>query len=411
MSELRLPAGLTVVDPVAPVIDLEMLERVKKSVEPKPRTWRRCRDLVDAILARADEPWVKLQLGGDEICEVRSGGIVLLVGGTGRGKTSLAASILAEHAAEHGPAIAASLELPDDEWTARAIGSRREASWPDVLKGKLSRDGMLSALPERLAIVGRDVDAFEALEQAIDDMRAEYPDQPILVAVDYVQIAALDGDAEIRQKVGQVMRRIDRLARSKRVVVIALSQGSRVSSRALSSGEKIGADTTDSGAESADLERWATTTLAIGQLGESAADGTVPADISIGKGRMTGGDRVLPGRFDGRTGRWRLAGEARPASAVRAEKTTAQTTAKAGAARLAMVAAAERSATSLTREELRAAAATNRDVARVAITAALGAGELVEVRQRKPRTSAWQIWTPAKAKAAGIPTADAEVTE
>jgi hypothetical protein len=251
---------------------------------------------------------------------VRPGGIVLLIGGTGRRKTSMGACLAVEHARDAGPAIAMSLELPADEWTARAIGSRREAAWAEVLRGGVPRDDMESALPDRLARIDRGDASVEALGQAIDDLRAEYPDQPVLCIVDYVQLATVDGDEDMRIRIGRVMKAIDALARSKRVVVLALSLGSRASSRELAAGDRVGAATTDAGAESADLERWSTVTIAIGTIGQEGEDGSSPAELSIGKSRMGRGDVVIAARSDGRTGRWWIAGEARPAADVKAER-------------------------------------------------------------------------------------------
>src|SRR5690606_38328198 len=125
-----------------------------------------------------------------------------------------------------------------------------------------------------LALVERDHASVDALVEAITALRAEYPGEPVLVAVDYVQLVGADSEDEIRPRIGRVMRQLDRVARDHRAVLIALSQGSRASSRTLSSGEALGAATTDAGAESADLERWATLTLAIGQHGEPDEDGT-----------------------------------------------------------------------------------------------------------------------------------------
>jgi hypothetical protein len=130
----------------------------------------------------------------------------------------------------------------------------------------------------------------------------------VLVAVDYLQIVESDMREE-RLKVADVIAKIDELARNHRAVVLAISQMSRASSRAARNGEAIGADSTDGGAESAAIERAATVTLSIGASGPEREDGTRAVDLSIGKGRMTGGDRVLPMSYCGRSGRWCLTGE------------------------------------------------------------------------------------------------------
>lgn len=369
---------------------------------PAARKWKRCRDLVDMILARAAEPWTDLRLGSSTIASVRAGGIPLLIGGTGRGKTSLAASLLVAHAQHHGPAVAMSLELPDDEWTARAIGTQRDASWPDVLRGRVSADDMRTALPERLTIIDRSDASIDELRRAIADLKLEYPSQPFLVAIDYVQLMP-SAESEIRRRVAVAMAMIDALARDTRVVVLALSQGSRGSTRELASGDRLGAETTDTGAEASELERWATLTLAIGKLGPEADDGTCAVDLSIGKSRMGGGDRVIPARYCGRSGLWRIVGDARPAADVRAERTSERDAEKCSAAELAIAAAAERAIEPMTRDDLAAKASTKATIARAAITNLIDRGELVEVRSKKPRAKAWKVWTRARADAAGIP--------
>jgi hypothetical protein len=337
--------------------DEDPARRAREGVVPltaPARVWRRCREVVSDIRAHADDPEVTLRLGVDELMPLRLGSIVTLIGGTGRGKTSMGACLLLKHAEASGPALAMSLELLSEEWTARAIGSRREASWLDVLRGQISDEDMRSALPERLAILDRQHATISELEATLRDLKREYPDEAVLVALDYVQLVELeDSREEIRVRIGRVMKQIDRVARSHGVVVVALSQGSRMSSRELASGDKLGAETTDTGAESADLERWATATIAIGALGEPGDDGSRPAQISLGKGRMTGGDAVVDGRFDGRTGRWWLVGERRSAASVRAERKAAADSTKASQATHAVLGALTKATAPMSRRQLR----------------------------------------------------------
>lgn len=368
--------------------------------ETKPR-WRRCRELVDLILERAKEPWVSLQLGDAEIVKVRLGGIVLLIGGTGRGKTSLVATLLLEHAQRSGPALALSLELTGDEWTARVIGVHCTASWAEVLRGEVPVGQMLGALPERLAIVERDHASIEELEHAIDALQREYPGEPVLVAVDYVQLVGADSEDEIRPRIGKVMRTLDRIARNKRVVLIALSQGSRASSRALGSGEALGAATTDSGAESADLERWATATLAIGQHGPESEGGSCAADLSLGKSRMGGGDRVLPARYHGASGLWTLTGEARPAAEVRAERQQQRSTKRCETAALAIQQLLERSSSPMYGTDIRAEIGGERGIIYAAIRELRTEGRIVRVRSKR-KGGQWPVWAAEKASAAGL---------
>ena len=364
--------------------------------------WRRCRDVVPDIRAHADDPEVTLRLGVDELLPLRLGSIVTLIGGTGRGKTSMGACMLLEHAKVSGPALAMSLELVAEEWTARAIGSRRDAGWLDVLRGNVSDEDMISALPERLAILDRQHASIGELETALRDLKREYPREAVLVALDYVQLVELeDSRDEIRVRIGRVMKQIDRVARSHGVVVIALSQGSRMSSRELASGEKLGAETTDAGAESADLERWATATIAIGALGDPADDGSRPAQISFGKGRMTGGDAVRDGRFDGRSGRWWLVGEQRSAAAVRAERQASRGEQARATAELAIVTLLARSDEPMSATQIRAQIGGTRDVVCAVVRDLVDRGELVHYG--RPRGGVRPVWTHERVRAVTQP--------
>jgi len=367
---------------------------------PRKR-WSTGRALVADIEARADEPWTALTLAGSQLVAVRAGGIVLLIGPTGRGKSSLALELLAEHAENAGPAIAMSLELPSDELIARAVGARRNASWAEVLTGKVPRADMLSALPERLLVIDRDHATLDVLAEAIDDVRAIYTAEPVLVAIDYVQILEAD-EGDIRPRVGRVMRAIDRLARDRRVVVLVLSQGSRSSSRALSAGELLGAQTIDAGAEAADLERWSTMTLAIGALGKPTDDDTAHVELSIGKGRMSGGDRVVPARFCGRTGRWRLTGEARPAAAVRAERAAERDATAARRVALAIPDILAKADAPMSRREIRAALGGRDGDVRRAVTELLSAPKSRVVEVEPSVRGACRLWSRDRATAAGL---------
>jgi hypothetical protein len=380
-----------------------------RSADSEPRGLRGGAAIAKLILAYAKEPWVPLRLGGDELMSIRPGGIVTETGATGSGKTSLAASLVIEHAREAGPGIAMSLELPGDEFGARIIGVRCDASWPEVLRGEVDPQHMVAAIPDRLVVIERRDASLANLRRWINRMRADYPGEPILVAIDYVQLMPSQ-EREIRRRVADAMEQIDALARDTRVVVIAVSQASRVNSRALGSNEKLGAETTDAGAEAAELERWATATLAIGghqSIPEGADSWLVP--INIGKARMAGGDMVVMGRYCGRSGKWRLDGAGRPAAEVRAEAAHERAETKVNAARLTMVSHAEQSKEPLKRADLIRVAAMGKGIGAAALAAAIAAGELVEVQFKKKHAPAWQLWTPARAKAAGLAVVGAEV--
>jgi hypothetical protein len=401
---LELPGAKDAADWIRDGGNADQLEALVARPSDVKTRWHRAPELVDLILKYAGEPLVSLKLGCDELAVIRQGGIVPVMGPTGAGKSSLVAGMLIAH---EGPTVVLSRELPADELAARAIGMQCDASWLDVLTGKVPRHEMERVLMPRLYVLDRKNATLGALCEAIQAAQRDYPGEQVLVAIDYVQILESVA-AEARAKVADILAQIDDIARAYRVVVLAISQMSRASSRAARAGEAIGADSTDGGAESAAIERFATMTLSIGASGPEREDGTKAVDLSIGKGRMTGGDRVLPMSYCGRSGRWRLTGEARPAAEVKAEREGQRDTAKQHAAELAMVAAADKATEPQKREDVAAVAFCSKDIRRAAMAALLARGELVEVARKSPRSRAWKVWRPDKARAAGIPMADSE---
>lgn len=364
--------------------------------------WYRLPGLVDAILDRAQDPWIDLTLAGDEIARARAGATIVLVGGSGSGKSSLTSCLLIEHARNVGPAIALSIELPADELAARIVGIRCDASWEDGLRGRVPREHMQQALDiPRMYVLDRRRATIKNLERCIDAARAEYPNEPILVAIDYTQL--LDSkEREVRMRVADAFAQIDDCAREKRVVALALSQMSRANETKARQGDVIGADSASLGAESAAIERFATTTLSIGMKGEPREDGSQAVELSVGKSRMGQGDRVIPMTYWGRTGKWRVAGEAKEASAVRQDRDQERERQTRATVELAMVAAAQEAQAPITRQQLLDAVGgvKLRKAAKTAIlTSLLSQKRLVEVDRKQPRSKYWLIWTPDRVNA------------
>jgi hypothetical protein len=298
-----------------------------------------------------------------------------------------------------------SRELPADELMARAIGMQCDASWADVLQGRVGIDDMrrVADLP-RMFIADRKDATLVRLAAMIQAAQAEYPDRLVLVAVDYLQIVE-SKERDPRAKVADVIAQIDDLLRGYGCVGILISQMSRASSRAARNGEAIGADSTDGGAESAAIERAATVTLAIGKSGPEREDGSYSVELSIGKHRMGGGDKVFPAEYVGRTGRWRITGEARPAAEVKAERDAANEDKKLRNAKLAIGGAARKADEPQTRAGLgKLAGVGNATTRTAAINALLDDGEIVEVRQRANSRGpkVWKVWDRERATAAGL---------
>src|SRR5262252_678670 len=384
----------------------EILERAQRVIDaltppaigPAIAHARTAEDHVDAILARASEPWVCLGIGGQEIARLRLGSFAVVLGGTGAGKSSLVGSLLAAHAQLHGPAMYLSLELGADEMIARLIGMTVGASWEDVLCGRVPRDRMVASVPLRLDVRDRDVDdvAICQLAPLVEKARAEFPGEPILAAVDYIQLAAVAGP-DLRTQIAAVVETMRAVARQLRIVLIGVSQTSRAAATGLRHGDLVGADTMALGAESSAIERCAYLTLAIGAHGDAREDGSAPVELHIGKARMGGGDRLLPMEYHGKSGLWRVAGPSRSASDVRAEHSAHRSEQRAQADRDALVAAAARATAPLSREQLRASTGISRPHATVAFAALLADGALVEC-ERAHRSGARLLWTPERAR-------------
>lgn len=366
--------------------------------------WKRGTELAACIFAQATKPWIALTLGGTELVRVRTGGIVVVMGPTGAGKTSFVAGLLYERARDGHVVVVLSRELPADEFAARIVGMNCDASWPDVLTAKVARSDVERVLDlPTFFMLDRKNATIAALRKCVAAARTEFPDAPIVLAVDYVQILESE-ERETRAKVADVVARIDDIARDSGAVVLAISQMSRASSRAARSGEAVGADTTDAGAESAAIERVATVTLAIGQSGPQRDDGTCAVDISIGKARMSGGDRVFPGSYCGRSGRWRLTGEARPAQEVQSERQQNRAETAVANASHAIADRLSQSAEPLSRQQLQAKLGVRRQFVLAAVARLLDADppRIVEVRKGAKVKGCWPLWTPERALHAGL---------
>lgn len=385
------------------------LDKRKQEASVKP--YLRAPQLVAAILARANDPWVSLNVRGDTLARVRVGSTVVVIGGSGSGKSSLALEMCCEHAENVGPSVVMSIELPGEEAGARIVGQKCDASWEDALTGKVPLEAMERALCcDRLYILDRRRATLKNLEVAVADARVEYPGQPILVAIDYAQLLE-SGEREVRMRVADAFSQIDDCAREHKFVALALSQMSRENARKARSGEMLGADAAQAGAESAAIEQWATLTLTIGKAAERE-DGTSAVELSVGKARMGKGDRVFPMTYNGRTGLWSVSGESKKADEVRDQRVTERSMKDDKTIEAAMITIATQSPVPLSRTDLKKAISGNAGRKTAAVyrllqkTDAQPNPPLVEVHRRSKgaKKGDWMVWTPERAHAAGIAT-------
>jgi hypothetical protein len=377
----------------------------QEDTPPPHPPWWTAPELVEEVWKRKDDPWVSLNLGADELCRIRAGGIVVVMGGSGSGKSSLVANLVVDHARNAGPAIVQSIELPADELAARIVGFRCEATWEQALRGQVKREFMEQALAlPRLYVIEREHATIANLRACARAVAKAHPGESILVAIDYAQLV-VSSEREARAKVTDAFAQIDKAARDERFVAIAISQMSRASANLAVAGEKLGAETASLGAESAAIERFASLTLTIGKKGEQRQDGSHHVELSIGKARMSDqGDRVMPMSFFGRTGLWRCAGDAKLAADVRTERDVEKAARTALEIEDMLVGTAERSPAPLSREQLQSQISKgNKKTRRAAIEQLVACGRLVEVARRTRGSGGWPVWTEARALAAGAP--------
>lgn len=377
--------------------------------ERAKQPWRTLHYHVEEIEARKHDAWVAIKLGPDEIVRLRQGGMAVLVGGPGSGKSTLAANFLYDHVINaNGVAIMHSAELPGMEFTARAIGMKCDQSWVGVLTGQVAYEEMRRVTDlERFAVLERDWATIANLRMCALAMQARFPDKPVLVAVDYVQIleneqAAGGGGKEERLRIADIVKALDKLARELGLVIIALSQMSTANAKSARAGDAIGNDAGELAAETSAFNRYATVALSIGKKTDPFEDGSRIVELSIGKSRMGGGDLVIPMREWGRSGKWVVDGEARTATQVRDGRDTEKQAAQDQQLENEMFGAAQRSKGPLSRDELMNLVKGRKNNKRQMITKLLSSGELVEVAQRAARSRLWAIWTRDRAVTAGM---------
>lgn len=373
--------------------------------KPEP-PWRWGPELVDRILARAGDPWISLTVGGTELARARAGATIVVIGNSGSGKSSLVLTMLVEHAINVGPAVLLSLELPDEEDGARIVGQKCDASWEDALRGRVPVADMRRVLDlPRLCVLERRRATIANLDLAVDECRRRFPEQPTLVAIDYAQLLE-SKEREIRQRVADAFAQIDDSAREKRFVAIALSQMSVAAGEKARKGDALGLDGADLGAETAAIKRFASLTLTLG-LQADRTDGSSAVELSIGKARMSKGDRVVPMTYWGRSGLWRVAGDAKNADEVRESRASDKRTKADQTIEHALLGAAAKHPEPLSRSELKSMIDGSAPRKQAGLLRLLSRRDLVEVMRKvgkgvKKKDSGWKLWTPDNAAKAGI---------
>lgn len=341
-------------------------------------------DALDRLLEeQARLPWVDLALGADVVGCLPLGESAYLMGPSGSGKSTLAFAFAANHAKQHGPALIVSREMSAANCASRVGGMLAGRSWSDVLRGGEAMDEARAKLRElpRLVFVDDDRALLGNITRCIRELRRDFEGQPIMLVVDYVQIMEStnrNAGADARLRVSDVVDEMRRMIQREKLLGLILSQMSRASSRAARNGDLLGADSTDGGAESAAIERAAALTLTIGKTGDLQADGSRDIELSIGKGRYGGGDRVLQLKQWPASGLTRCFSETTGAKA-REERTSRNEESKRLAAENAVLGAASKLRGAVSKADLKQRAGGNGAEAGKAIDRLLERGDLVAI--------------------------------
>ena len=337
-------------------------------------------------------------MGAATLAEVRRGALVVLIGGEGGGKSSLALQLLAQHAADVGPALYVGAELPADEAAARRVATHRGVTWRAVLTGELDRAEVRPL--RRLYFVEGASATVDGVRAAIAEVQRRHPGEQGLVVFDHVHAAPSPGEGE-RARVAALSASLRDLAKATGSVFVAVSQTSRAGANALDRGDVVGVEAGRTGAESAQLERDAALVIAIGRK-STGADGRTARELSVGKNRMGRGDLVFAADFDGPSGAWTVDPNGKPAREHirdRAEATDARRADELTTLIMGFVAASE---APVARKDIAAAIHRKSEAVAARVADLLRDGVLVEVASRAPRSPHWRVWTRDRAQVAGV---------
>lgn len=131
-------------------------------------------EIFGELYRRKDEPTVHLTLAGIEIAELDPDSMAVIIGGPGRGKTSLALALASHHARRVGPVVIVSVELLGRQLGARMLGAYDAASWREALRGSVSRERAdeLASHLVKLRVLDGDAANIESARGAIQQLRS-----------------------------------------------------------------------------------------------------------------------------------------------------------------------------------------------------------------------------------------------
>lgn len=369
---------------------------------PMPKTMP---ELIPDVMAMSDREWVTIRVAGayGELVSIPLGAILVLMGSSGRGKSTFAAQVAAYFCESGGWVLFISAELAADELAARTAGIRTEMNWKDVMQGKCTLAQLEQGLAglSRFAVIDGPRATLEGLKAACAQMKALYPNMPGLVVIDYIGILnAAAGMSDERMRITHLVEAIRVYLQSERVAGLVISQVSRANAQGINSDKIIGADAAAVGAESSQLERAAWTTITLGAKSEAMDDGSHWVTVSVGKDRTGAGDAVSRANWTS-YGRWRIDDPPMTSTAAKDSKSAALDAAATATMRSTVLGTVIQSTEPLTRKAIRSRVSGKGTLVNAAIDWHLDEGSLVELAECAPRTRYHLIWTPAQAEAHG----------
>lgn len=396
------------------VADLAELERAHMKAERRaPPGGRRLREAVAKLKQNRTAPVFKTGLAQvDDYAQLMGGHVIVLIGGSGSGKSTLTLQVTSHHAATLGPALIVSLELDGPELVARILSRECGVTWFGALRGEIGDERMMQALDnDRIRIVDDFTVTPNQIRNHVLALNREYPNQLVLVVVDYIQLLEANGRDE-RERLKRAIESLRTLAKDLDVVLLLVSQTSRAGGKALRSGDLVGVDASTAGAETSQIERAAYVTLTLGEMTDALeGSGITLVDMSIGKSRFRGGDRIVQLEYDGARGSWREHGEVVSAAKHKADKAAKSKSARIEGTVEAIAAVLAAADAPMSQRELRKQLRINNHNCSAAVTALLGETTPRVARVKGAKEGGhWPLWSPAKAASAGVDLVPQEAT-
>jgi len=240
-----------------------------------------------------------------------AGQVYYLAGGTGFGKTSWIGRVVRHVAAQGRWALIAFWEMFSGYYTAKMAGAIVGASSNQILRGRVDRNLILSALPPTIQML--DSPSMSMLRRAAEHHVRLGHGAPLIV-VDYLQLLAEKimetmPRPEPRLATAMASGHLRELAKATGAAIIVVSAAGRAASKDLTKDvrKKPARDLIAASRESGSVEFDGAGVIVLSVSDEKDGDEDI-ATMSVAKARF-GMTAHIDARFDGRTGDWREIGK------------------------------------------------------------------------------------------------------